>query len=77
MVAGGLRPSSVARPPPFVVLFVLGLNQEHILAYKTAYVLRLNTVDVLDLNKAHILRLNNKIFLMVGADVNEAAPSLQ
>ena len=53
--------AAFGRPPPFVVSFVLALNNAHVLALKTAHVLRLNKADVLALNKAHVLRLKTKI----------------
>ena len=62
---GGLR------PPPFVVSFVLALDEAHFLALNTAHVLRLNKADVLALNKAHVLRLNTKTCPVFTANTKE------
>ena len=60
-------------PPPFVVSFVLALDEAHVLALNTAHVLRLNKADVLALNKAHVLRLNTKICPVFTVNTKEAA----
>ena len=52
------------RPPPFVVVFVLGLTKAYVRALSPANVVSLNKADVFVLNKAHDLRFSNIVLVV-------------